>query len=122
MFQIAAPDASLNAANQENLVYYIKKNQTINQQTKKLDDRPIEIFECQLVNTQSYVEAFEIRPITLQKKTVELVIKTQLLSAKDPSEWRIKSRTCVDIDSLKKLQKIISSYLKNQTSSHLDLQ
>ena len=92
-------------------MYYIKQNQSINQQSKKLDDKPIEIFECQLVRTQSYVESFEIKPIAIQKNMVELVIKTKLLSARDPSEWRIKSRTCVEVSSLKELEKVISSYL-----------
>ena len=103
-------------------MYYIKQNQSLIDQSKKLDDKPIEIFECQLVNTQSYVESFEIKPIDLQKNAVELVIKTQLLSAKNPSEWRIKSRTCVEVDSLKELQKVISSYLKKQSSSPHELQ
>jgi hypothetical protein len=103
-------------------MYYIKQNQSINQQSKKLDDKPIEIFECQLVRTQCYVESFEIKPIALQKNVVELVIKTQLLSAKNPTEWRIKSRTCVEADSLKELQKVISSYIKKQSSSTHELQ
>ena len=103
-------------------MYYIKQNQSLIDQSKKLDDKPIEIFECQLVRTQSYVESFEIKPIALQKNVVELVIKTQLLSAKNPTEWRIKSRTCVEVDSLKELQKIISSYLKKQSSSPHELQ
>ena len=96
-------------------MYYIKQNQSLIDQSKKLDDKPIEIFECQLVNTQSYVESFEIKPIDLQKNAVELVIKTQLFSAKNPSEWRIKSRTCVEVDCLKELQKVISSYLEKQS-------
>ena len=83
--------------------------------------KPLETFECQLVNTESYVESFEIKPIALQKNVVELVIKTQLLSAKNPSEWRVKSRTCVELDSLKELQKIIASYLKKQPSSPHEL-
>ena len=103
-------------------MYYIKQNQSINQQAKKLDNKSIEIFECQLINTQSYVESFEIKPIALQKNVVELVIKTQLLSAKNPTEWRIKSRTCVEVDCLKELQKVISSYLKKQSSSPHELQ
>ena len=83
--------------------------------------KPLKTFECQLVNTGSYVESFEIKPIALQKNVVELVIKTQLLSAKNPSEWRVKSRTCVELDSLKELQKIIASYLKKQPSSPHEL-
>ena len=103
-------------------MYYIKQNQSINQQSEKIEDKPNEIFECQLVSSQSYVESFEIKPIELQKNVVELVIKTQLLSAKNPSEWRIKSRTCVEVDSLKELEKVISRYLKKQSSSPHELQ
>ena len=76
--------------------------------------KPLETFECRLVSTESYVESFETKPIALQKNVLELVIKTQLLSAKNPSEWRIKSRTCVELDSLKELQKIIDGYLKKR--------
>ena len=103
-------------------MYYIKQNQSINQQSKKIEDKPNEIFECQLVSSQSYVESFEIKPIELQKNVVELVIKTQLLSAKNPSEWRIKSKTCVEVDSLKELEKVISRYLKKESSSPYELQ
>ena len=103
-------------------MYYIKQNQSMNQKLKKLEEKPIEIFECQLVSTQSYVESFEIKPIALQKNIVELVIKTQFLSAKNPSEWRIKSRTCVELDTLKELQILISIYLKKQSSSPHELQ
>jgi hypothetical protein len=75
-----------------------------------------------LVNTQSYVESFEIKPIALQKNVVELVIKTQLLSAKNPSEWRVNTGTCVEVDYLKEQQKVISRYLKKQSSSPHELQ
>ncbi len=103
-------------------MYYIKQNQSMNQQSRRFDDKPIEIFECKLVSTQSYVELFEIKQIACQKNIVELVIKTQLLSAKIPSEWRIKSRTCVEVDGLKELQKVISSYLNKESSSPHELQ
>jgi hypothetical protein len=92
-------------------MYYIKQNRSITQQTKKLNDKKNEDYECKLVNTETYVESFEIKPIAIQKNMVELVIKTKLLSAKDPSEWRIKSRTCIEVSSLKELEKVISNYL-----------
>jgi hypothetical protein len=102
-------------------MYYIKQSKSINQQTKTLDDKPYGNFECKLVISQSYIESFEIKPISFQKDVVELVIKTQLLTAKNPSEWRIKSRTCAEVANLKELHKVISDYLKDQSSSPHEL-
>ena len=110
------PRHIVKAAKKENFMNYIKQIRSA-EQFSSSRTKPLETFACHLVNTESYVESFEIKPIALQKNVVELVIKTQLLSAKDPSEWRVKSRTCVELDSLKELQKIIASYLKKQPSS-----
>ena len=92
-------------------MHQIKRNQSIIKQPNKLDDTKIEIFECQLVNTKSYFESLEIKQIALQKNMVELVVKSKLLSAKNPTEWRVKSRSCIEVISLKELKKVISSYL-----------
>jgi hypothetical protein len=97
-------------------VYHIKPDGTSNH-TQITSTKQLEKFECFLVNTESYSESINIKSINLQKNAVELIIKTQLRSARNPSEWRIKSRTCIEIDCLRQLQKTISDYLQNQDSS-----
>jgi hypothetical protein len=97
-------------------VYQIKSARSSNL-TEITSTKQQEKFECFLVNTDSYSESIEIKTINPQKNAAELIIKTQLHSARNPSEWRIKSRTCIEIDCLRQLQKTISDYLKNQDSS-----
>ncbi len=96
-------------------MYHIKPDRTTNLNLITSNTR-LEKFECFLVNTESYSESIEIKSINLQKNAIELIIKTQLHSARDPSEWRIKSRTCIEFDCLRQLQKTISDYLQNQDS------
>jgi hypothetical protein len=71
-------------------------------------------FVCVLTDSESYSETLEIKPVALQQGTVELVIKTQLRSAKNPAEWRIKSRTCMDSTQLQELQLTIGQFLLAQ--------
>lgn len=97
-------------------MYHIKPDRTSNL-TLITSTKQLEKFECFLVNTESYSESIEIKSINLQKNAVELIIKTQLHSARNPSEWRIKSRTCIEINCLRQLQKTISDYLQNQEGS-----
>lgn len=71
-------------------------------------------FVCVLTNSESYSETLEIKPVALQQGTVELVIKTQLRSAKNPAEWRTKSSTCMDSSQLQVLQHTIGKFLLAQ--------
>ena len=71
-------------------------------------------FVCVLTDSESYSETLEIKPVALQQGTVELVIKTQLRSAKNPAEWRIKSSTCMDSSQLQELQLTIGQFLLAQ--------
>ena len=79
--------------------------------------KPLEKWSCLLVDTASYSESIEIKPIDLQKNANELIIKTKLHSAKNPTEWRIKSRTCIETENLMQLLQVVSDYLIKQASS-----
>lgn len=48
--------------------------------------------ECVLSASDSYIETLNIKTIEAQPWLVELVIKTQLLSAKNPEEKRVPVR------------------------------
>jgi len=73
--------------------------------------------ECVLSASDSYIETLSIQDIELQPGQLELVIKTQLLGAKNPAEKRVKSRTCIERSRLIELQQGISKFLKTTESS-----
>ena len=73
--------------------------------------------ECILSSSDSYIETLSIKTIEAQPWVVELVIKTQLLNAKNPEEKRIKSRTCIDRTRLVEVQGAIGKFLQRSSSS-----
>lgn len=70
--------------------------------------------ECVLTASESFIETLSIQTIDAQPHLVELVIKTQLLNAKDPTEKRIKSRTCIERSALKNIQESIERFLDDE--------
>ena len=60
--------------------------------------------DCVLSASDSYIETLSIQDIELLPGLLELVIRTQLLSAKNPAEKRVKSRTCIERSRLIELQ------------------
>ncbi len=73
--------------------------------------------ECVLSASDSYIETLSIQDIELQPGQLELVIKTQLLGAKNPAEKRVKSRTCIERSGLIELQQGIAKFLQATGSS-----
>ena len=73
--------------------------------------------ECVLSASDSYIETLSIQDIELQPGLLELVIRTQLLSAKNPAEMRVKSRTCIDRSRLIELQQGIGQFLQAKGGS-----
>ena len=102
MFQIAAPDNMSNAAKQE-----IDMSEVI---TKKFAADAC--VECVLAQTDCYIETLSIEAIDAQPGLLELVVRTQLLSAKKPSEKRVKSRTCIERSKLLELHQGIGRFLQ----------
>ena len=80
--------------------------------------RPTEAeIECVLSASDSYIETLSIKTIEMQPWLVEVVIKTQLLSAKNPEEKRVKSRTCIERNRLAEIQGAIGKFLQRPSSS-----
>jgi hypothetical protein len=107
LIQIAAPDKSSKAAKQE-----IVMSEAITSKTATNN-----AIECVLSASDSYIETLSIQDIELQPGLLELVIRTQLLSAKNPAEKRVKSRTCVERSRLIVLQQGIGQFLQATESS-----
>ena len=72
--------------------------------------------ETILSNSSNYIETVTIKPIAAQPWLTELVIKTQLLSAKNPKEKRVKVRSFVEKEQLVELRNSLDQYLKEHFS------
>ena len=83
--------------------------------TKKFAADPC--VECVLAQTDCYIETLSIQAIDAQPGLLELVIRTQLLSAKNPAEKRVKSRTCIERSRLLDLQQSIGQFLQAKVGS-----
>ena len=68
--------------------------------------------ECVLAQTDCYIETLSIQAIDAQPGLLELVVRTQLLSTKKPSEKRVKSRTCIERPKLLELHQGIGRFLQ----------
>ena len=61
--------------------------------------------------SETYIETLTIKSIAAQPWLIELVIKTQLLTAKNPDEERVKARCYVARSQLVALGEAISQFL-----------
>jgi hypothetical protein len=102
LIQIAASDKSSNAAKQE-----IVMSEAITSKTATNN-----AIECVLSASDSYIETLSIQAIDAQPGMLELVIRTQLLSAKNPAEKRVKSRTYIERSRLIQLQEGVGQFLQ----------
>jgi len=73
---------------------------------------------CVLSASETFIETISIKAISAQPWLNELVIKTQLLTAKDPEEKRVKSRSCMERDRLIELRDAISLFLDETHAVH----
>ena len=73
--------------------------------------------ECILSASDTYVETLTIKPIPAQPWLTELVIKTQLLTAKNPEERRVKAGCCIERVQLASLGSAINRFLESTSSS-----
>lgn len=67
--------------------------------------------------SETYIETLTIKSIASQPCLTELVIKTQLLTAKNPDEERVKARCCVERAQLAGLSEAIAQFLNQADSS-----
>jgi hypothetical protein len=76
--------------------------------------------ECVLAQTDCYIETLRIQAINAQPGLLELVIRTQLLSAKNPAEKRVKARTCIELSRLLELHQGIGQFLQATAGSSVE--
>ena len=76
------------------------------------DASPIEI-ETVLSASVTYIETLTIKQIEAQPWLTEVVITTQLLTAKNPEERRVKARCCIERAQLVELGNAIERFLKS---------
>ena len=107
MIQIAAPGTLSNAAKKETVMSAVSTSKTATNNT----------IECVLSASDSYIETLSFQGINAQPGLVELVIRTQLLIAKNPAEKRVKSRTCVPLAQIAEMRNAIDQFLKISASS-----
>ncbi len=68
--------------------------------------------ECTLSASDSYVETITFKPLPAQPWLTELIIKTQLLTAKNPQEKRVKARCCIERAQLVSLASAINQFIE----------
>ena len=70
--------------------------------------------ECELAQSEGYRERLCLKIIPAVPSLVEMSIQTQLFGTKHPKEWRLKSRTCVELSKLEELYKSMGQFLNAQ--------
>lgn len=71
---------------------------------------PVEI-ECILSASDTYIETLTVKQIEAQPWLTEVVIKTQLLTAKNPEERRVKARCCIERERVIELRDAVDRFL-----------
>jgi hypothetical protein len=107
LIQLAAPDTPSKRLKR-------RANMSIAETLAKTE--PVTKVECTLSASDSYVETLTIKPIPAQPWLTELVIKTQLLSSKNPQEKRVKAQCCIERQRLVELRDALTQYLKEYTT------
>jgi hypothetical protein len=64
-----------------------------------------------------YIETLTVKKITSQPETVEITVRTQFLTAKNPTEWRVKSQIFLQRNKLKELHELIGRVLVDSSGS-----
>ena len=69
-------------------------------------------FTTFLSQSNTFIETLTINSIVAQPGLVELTVKTQFLTAKNPDELQVKFRACVSESRLEELQDSIGQFLE----------
>ena len=72
---------------------------------------------CNLTQSDSYIETLTLRPIAALPDSFELLIQSQLLSAKDPSAHRVQHRVIVTGSALGDLRHAVDGCLADQAQT-----
>jgi hypothetical protein len=65
-----------------------------------------------LSSSDKFIETIVIKAIDAQPGLVELTVKTQLLTAKNPDDLQVKYRACIKQSRLEELGEAISRFLE----------
>lgn len=63
---------------------------------------------CTLNQSTSYIETLRIKPIVVLHDDYEVVIRSQLLNAKDPDALQVRYRTIVSGPALRELRDLLN--------------
>jgi hypothetical protein len=85
--------------------------------TRLATTQPVAIVQSILSASDTYIETLAIKPINAQPGLTELVIHTQLLTAKNPLEKRVKAQCCIERERLVELRDAINQFLDSSGSS-----
>lgn len=77
-------------------------------------------FTIFLSKSDTFIETLTINSIDAQPGLVELTVKTQFLTAKNPDELQIKFRTCIAQSRLEELSAAINKFLKTPQGSSIE--
>ncbi len=85
-----------------------------------MTDNKNQNFTILLSESDDFVETLIINNIEAQPGMVELTVKTQLLTAKNPDELHVKFRACIKQSRLQELGVAIDEYLKVTAGSFIE--
>jgi hypothetical protein len=77
-------------------------------------------FTSFLSKSDNFIETLTINKIEAQPGMVELTIKTQFLTAKNPDELQVKFQACIAQSRLEELADSIHNFLKTTQGSPIE--
>jgi len=107
LIQIAAPDITSKR---------LKRREVMSVEELAVKSTGIMV-ETILSASNTYIETLTIKPIEAQPWLIDLVIRTQLLTAKNPDEKRVKARCCIERGRLVELHSALGRFLQGAGSS-----
>ncbi len=64
-----------------------------------------------------FIESLSVKPVANNSELVEITVRTQFLTAKNPREWRVKSQIFLQRNKLEELQIVIARVLGGSAGS-----
>ena len=58
-----------------------------------------------------FIETLSVKPVANNSELVEITVRTQFLTAKNPTEWRVKAQIFLPRRELKELHEVIGRVL-----------
>lgn len=63
---------------------------------------------CTLNQSKSYIETLRLKPVAVLPDAYEVLIRSQLLNAKDPDALQVRYRTIVSGSALRELRNLLN--------------